>query len=288
MITALLLWDIIRKKSWKELRLFLSAALAGFILELLAVRVTGIYHYSPDYYISIGFVPYQFPVFGGLMWGGLTVCALRIARKLGFGKLMTAFVTGWLIVSMDILLDVATIRLSGGFWVWEGREITLDVTHHMFMSVIWVNFLGYLFETPAVAYLTLRSWERKEESTGRKILMTIGIGLAGVAIVGAASGIALGLNALTDEWFACIAFLLLWGFILVRLIMQVIRRRGELTFKGKKDWALMVFWAAMYGYCLVSLFSIGILQAVPWYGTLAVTLAAGTLLLGVVREKETA
>ena len=126
-ITALLLWDIIRKKSRRELRLFLSAALAGFILELLAVRVTGIYHYSPDYYISIGFAPYQFPFFGGLMWGGLTVCALRIARKLGFGKLMTAFVTGWLIVSMDILLDVAAIRLSGGFWVWEGRDITLEL-----------------------------------------------------------------------------------------------------------------------------------------------------------------
>ncbi len=41
-ITALLLWDIIRKNSRKELRLFLSAVLAGFILELLAVRVTGI------------------------------------------------------------------------------------------------------------------------------------------------------------------------------------------------------------------------------------------------------
>ncbi|MBR5979019.1 MAG: carotenoid biosynthesis protein, partial [Verrucomicrobia bacterium] len=150
-ITAMLLWDILRRKRWEELRLFLSAALAGFILELLAVRVTGIYHYSPDFYISIGFAPYQFPFFGGLMWGALTVCALRIAEKLGFGKWMTALVTGWLIVSMDLLLDVAAVRLSGGFWVWEGREITLDVTHHMFMSVIWVNFLGYLFETPAVA-----------------------------------------------------------------------------------------------------------------------------------------
>ena len=285
-ITAILLWDIIRKKSWKELRLFLSAALAGFILELLAVRVTGIYHYSPDFYISIGFVPYQFPFFGGLMWGGLTVCALRIARKLGFGKLMTAFVTGWLIVSMDILLDVAAIRLSGGFWVWDGREITLYVTHHMFMSVIWVNFLGYLFETPAVAFLTLRSWERKEESIGRKILITIGIGLAGVAIVGAASGIALGLNALTDEWFACIAFILLWGFILVSLIMQVIRKRGDLALKGKKDWALLVFWAAMYGYCLVSLLSLGVLQAVLWYGIFAVLLTVGTLLLGALSVKD--
>ena len=266
--------------------MFLSAALAGFILELLAVRVTGIYHYSPDFYISIGFAPYQFPFFGGLMWGGLTVCALRIARKLGFGRLMTAFVTGWLIVSMDILLDVAAIRLSGGFWVWEGREITLNITHHMFMSVIWVNFLGYLFETPAVAFLTLKSWEKDGGSIGRTILTTIGIGLAGVAIVGAASGIALGLNALTDEWFSCIAFLLLLGYILVRMILQIIRKHRELTFKGPKDWVVLIFWTAMYGYCLVSLFSLGILKAMPWYGILAVVLTAGTLLLGAVNAKD--
>ena len=287
-ITAVLLWDIIRKQSWKELRLFLSAALAGFVLELLAVRVTGIYHYSPDFYISIGFAPYQFPFFGGLMWGGLTVCALRISQKLCMSRLMTALVTGWLIVSMDVLLDVAAIRLSGGFWVWEGREITLDVTHHMFMSVIWVNFLGYLFETPAIAYLTLKSWEKDGGSIGGKTLTTIGIGLAGVAIVGAASGIALGLNALTDEWFSCIAFLLLWGYTLMKMILQIVRKRGDLTFKGRKDWTVIIFWAAMYGYCLISLFSLGILQAVPWYGILAVVLTVGTLLLGavVVQDKE--
>ena len=278
-ITAMLLADIVIKKRWEELRLFLSAALAGFILELLAVRVTGIYHYSPDFYISIGFAPYQFPFFGGLMWGGLTVCALRIAEKLGFGKWMTALVTGWLIVSMDILLDVAAIRLSGGFWVWDGREITLDVTHHMFMSVIWVNFLGYLFETPAVVLLTLLSRNRKDGSPVRKALLTVGIGLAGVAIVGATSGLSLLLNGVTDEWFACIAFLLLWGFLLARMLAQIIGGRSRLTFKGRKDWVLLLFWFAMYGYCLAALWSLKIPQTVPWYGALGVILAAGTLLL---------
>ena len=285
MITVVLLWDIIRTKCCRELRLFLSAALAGFILELLAVRVTGIYHYSPDFYISIGFAPYQFPFFGGLMWGGLTVCALRTAGKLGFGKLLTAFACGWLIVSMDILLDVAAIRLSGGFWVWEGREITLDMTHHLFMSVIWVNFLGYLFETPAVAYLTLWSWEQKGQSMSRKILITIGIGLAGVVIVGAASGVSLLLNSITDEWFACIAFILMWVFILVPMILQIIKKHGELTFRGKKDWTVLVFWAVMYDYCMVSLWSLKILQTVPIYGVFAAVLAVGTLLLGAVREE---
>ena len=281
-ITAMLLWDILRRKQWEELRLFLSAALAGFILELLAVRVTGIYHYSSDFYISIGFAPYQFPFFGGLMWGGLTVCALRIAEKLGFGKWMTALVSGWLIVSMDLLLDVAAIRLSGGFWVWDGREITLDVTHHMFMSVIWVNFLGYLFETPAVVLLTLLSRNREEGSLGRKALLTVGIGLAGVAIVGAASGLSLLLNSVTDEWFACIAFLLLWGFLLARMLAQIIRGRSRLRFRGRQDWVLLLFWTAMYGYCLAALWSLKIPQTVPWYGALGIILAAGTLLLSMV------
>ncbi len=278
-ITAILLIDMIRKKSWKELRLFLSAALAGFVLELLAVRVTGIYHYSPDFYISIGAAPYQFPFFGGLMWGGLTVCGLRIAQRMGFGKLMTAFVTGWLIVSMDILLDVAAIRLNGGFWVWEGREITLDVTHHMFMSVIWVNFLGYLFETPAVVYLTLRAWERNNDTPARTALMTVGIALAGVAFVGAASGLSLLLNAVTDEWFACLAFVLLWCFLLICLIVRRFRRRSGLSAKRAAEWTALIFWAAMYSYCIAALVSLGVFQAIPLYGIVSVLLALGTLAL---------
>ena len=58
-ITALLLADILHRRFWRELRLFCSAALAGFVLELLAVRVTGICHYSPQFRISLGTPPYQ-------------------------------------------------------------------------------------------------------------------------------------------------------------------------------------------------------------------------------------
>lgn len=237
-ITLLFLLDVIRKKSWNELWLFFSAAFAGFALELLAVRATDIYHYSPDFYISVGSAPYQFPFFGGLMWGGLTVYSLRIARKLQLSRLMTALVGGWLIVTMDLLLDVAAIRLNGGFWVWDGRKITLSITHHMFMSVIWVNFLGYLFETPAVIYFYLRTEDkRKEYPFWRQALLTLGIGCLGIAFVAAASAAALGLNLLTDEWFACIAFSLLWCFILTRMAIQIIRLRGKAERKGEAQLA---------------------------------------------------
>ena len=159
-IVTILLVDIGKKRNYRELGLLISGAIAGFSLELLAVKLTDIYHYSQDFYISIGFEPYQFPFFGGLMWGGISVCALRIAKKFDFDILMTALVGGFLVVSMDLLLDVVAIRLNGGFWVWDGRQINLDINHHMFMSVIWVNFLGYMFEVPAILYITLKSWEK--------------------------------------------------------------------------------------------------------------------------------
>ena len=103
-ITLLFLVDVIRRKNREELLLFLSAALAGFALELLAVRVTDIYHYSKDFYISIGFRPWQFPFFGGLMWGGLTVYALRLARRFGLSPLWTALIGGWLIAVVMMVI----------------------------------------------------------------------------------------------------------------------------------------------------------------------------------------
>ena len=242
-LTAILLWDMVSRKDIGELKLFLSGAIAGFALELLAVRVTDIYHYNPDFWLNIGRRPFQFPVFGGLMWGGLTVCSLRLARRLGFGKVMTALVTGFLIVSMDLLLDVAAIRLDGGFWVWDGREINTVVNHHMFMSVIWVNFLGYLFETPAVVYFFLKAEEKADKrSIGKLILQTLLIGLGGVAVVGAASGLSLFLNDMTDEWFACVAYLFLWTLILCGMMVQAVRQKLSFGISIKQNWTTLVFW----------------------------------------------
>ena len=66
------------------------------------------------------------------------------------------------------------------------------------------------------------------------------------------------------------------------MLAQIIRGRCRLRFKGRKDWTLLLFWAAMYGYCLAALWSLKIPQAVPWYGALGAILAAGTLLLSMV------
>ena len=285
-IVLILVADILKKKNYNELGLLISGALAGFSLELLAVRFTGIYHYSKDFFISIGFEPYQFPFFGGLMWGGITVCALRIARKFSLGNLMTALLSGWLIVSMDLLLDVAAIRLNGGFWVWEGRPITLDITHNMFMSVIWVNFLGYMFEVPAIIYMTLKSWEKNGESNVN-VLKSLLIGVGGVLFVGVASTVALFLNKITDEWFSSISFVLLWLFIFVKLLMALIEKREKIILKSKKDPSLLIFWFSMYAYCIAALFKLKIFAALPLYGIFAFILFILTMALALIDFEKT-
>ena len=284
-IVTILVIDILKNKNYRELGLLISGAIAGFSLELLAVRLTDIYHYSNDFYISIGFVPYQFPFFGGLMWGGITVCALRIVKKFSLTKIMTALLSGWLIVSMDLLLDVVAIRLDGGFWVWDGRQINLFINHHMFMSVIWVNFLGYMFEVPSIVYMTLKSWEKHGDEK-LNLMRSILIGIGGVAFVGICSSISLYLNKITDEWFSILAFLAIWIFVLIKLIREVLAQRKNLTFGHKKDWTTFIFWFCIYAYCIGGLIKLEIIQAVPVYGIFAFMLFIMTLLLALVDVKE--
>ena len=280
-LSAVLIWDMVRKKNISELKLFLSGTIAGFALELLAVRVTDIYHYNPDFWLNLGREPFQFPIFGGLMWGGLTVCALRISKRLGFGKVMTALVTGFLIVSMDLLLDIAAIRLDGGFWVWDGREINCNVDHHMFMSVIWVNFLGYMFETPMVTWLSLRDSEKGDGRPWWKhLLASVLNALGGIGFVGVMSLLALWLNSVTDEWFACIAFILLWGYVLVRIVIQSLKARPA----SESQHLAMIFFLAMYLYCFAALSTLGIFRQHSWLAALGAVLLIGTV---VIAEKGT-
>lgn len=281
-IVGIFLFDVIKKKNWNELYMFISAAIAGFSLELLAVRLTDIYHYSNLYYIMIGIEPYQFPFFGGLMWGAVAVCAYRLAKKFKLSPLMTELLSGFFVVSMDLLLDVAAIRLSGGFWVWEGREINLSVSHHTFMSVIWVNFLGYIFETPSIIYYSEKYWRHKEKSIIKNIIAAIIIGLMSVATVGVLSFISLKLNDITDEWFSFIAFLVLWLYIFIRLIREIFLKRKDIKIKFF-DPALTIFWFALYVYCLTGLVHLGILGAKPIYAVFALALFIGTILLTLIK-----
>lgn len=286
-IVAVMLIDLIRKKDYNSLFTFGSAALVGFVMELLAVAVTDIYYYNENFWLNLGRVPKQFPVFGGFMWGGLTVYGIRLAQKLNWSRIRTALAAGMFIVTMDILLDVAAIRLDGGFWVWVGKEISLNNDQHTFMSVIWVNFLGYMIETPTVVRLTLRKREKVAETDWKKqILHMFLIAFGAIAVTAAGSLTALGLNALTDDWFACIAFLLIWTVMAVSMIRQIVAEKIRLLPVKKWDVPMLIFWAAMYGYCLIALTALGIAAACPWFLVLGILFAVVTLFVSAAAPAE--
>lgn len=138
---------------------FYFGSYCWFYFRAFGCFLTDIYHYSNLYYIMVGVEPYQFPFFGGLMWGAVAVLSLRIAKKFSLNDFKTALLSSFFVVSMDLLLDVAAIRLSGGFWVWDGVDINLAINQHSFMSVIWVNFLGYMFETPSLIFYSKKILE---------------------------------------------------------------------------------------------------------------------------------
>lgn len=265
-IVAILIISLIKKKDYNSLFVFASAALVGYFMELAAVAVTDIYHYNQDFWLNMGVAPKQFPVFGGLMWGGLTVCGIKLAEKLKFGKLMTAFSAGMFIVTMDILLDVVAIRLDGGFWTWVGNPINYEVTQSTFLSVIWVNFLGYMIETPAVVMFTQIKCEKiKDNDYKKQVIASVLIALSAIVITAVGSLAALGLNILTNNWFSCILFSLIWVFMALNIIIKMVKEK--LLPINIKNWnfPMIIFWLAMYLYCIFAMIHLGIVKDLTWF-----------------------
>ena len=281
-IVAVMLWDLIHKKDFNGLFTFGAAACVGYFMELAAVAVTDIYYYNPGFWLSLGREPKLFPVFGGLMWGGLTVYGIRLAKKLRFGKWMTALSAGMFIVTMDILLDVVAIRLDGGFWTWVGNPINTEITQSTFLSVIWVNFLGYMIETPTVVLLTqIKNKKVEERQFGKQFAGMLLIALGAILVTAVGSLLALGMNVLTNDWFACIVFSTLWVFMVVAMVCQTWKQK--LLPVGPKKWdvPMLVFWMAMYGYCMAAIVWLGLISTIPWFFVMGVLFVAATMYVGV-------
>ena len=106
-------------------------------------------------------------------------------------------------------------------------------------------------------------------------------GVCGIAFVGAASGLSLLLNAVTDECFACIAFVLLWCFVLVMIFRHCIGVGSRIAPARNWDVPMLIYWAAMYGFSIAALVHLGIASAVPVYFLFGIVMCAGTLFLAV-------
>ena len=138
-----------------------------------------------------------------------------------------------------------------------------------------------MFETPSIIYYSEGYWRREEKSIIKNLIAAIVIALMSVATVGVLSFISLKLNDITDEWFSFIAFIVLWLYIFIRLIREIVLRRKEIKIK-LGDPALTIFWLALYVYCLAGLAHLGVLRAMPVYAVFAAFLFIGTIMLTLI------
>ena len=285
-IVTVMIIDLIRQKDYDSMFIFGSAALVGYFMELAAVAVTDIYYYNTGFWLSLGSAPKQFPVFGGLMWGGLTVYGIKLAKKLHFGKFLTALSAGMFIVTMDILLDVVAIRLDGGFWTWVGNPINTSVTQSTFLSVIWVNFLGYMIETPTVTLLTQIKCQkvRPNEFKKQPISMFL-IALGSIVITAIGSLAALALNAITNDWFSCIAFSALWLLMAIMIMRQICLQKLKPLPVKKWNFPMLLFWMAMYIYCILAIFCLGLGKELPWFMIMGIVFGVVTFFVTISDSK---
>ena len=143
--------------------------------------------------------------------------------------------------------------------------------------MIWVNFLGYMFETPAVVLLTqlkcqkVKPTEWKKQTAG---MFLIAIGAILVTAVGSLAS--LGLNAITDDWFACIAFSILWLAVAALIVRQAVEIKLCPIKLKHWDIPMLIFWLAMYGYCLAALGYLGLISALPWFFVVGILFTAAT------------
>ena len=113
---------------------------------------------------------------------------------------------------------------------------------------------------------------REKLSSVKKLLLAIAEGAGGVIFVGICSSLALILNRFTDDWFSCIAFLLLWNIILIK-ILKVIFSEKDIYLKAEKgDVPLLIYWAVIYIFCIAALIHLEINKQRPLYFSLGIIL----------------
>lgn len=269
-IVAIMLINLVIKKDKFSIYVFITATIVGLLMELMAVSVTDIYEYNENFLILIGAPPKGFPLFGGFMWGGLTVYAIKLAKTFNKSKFKTGLISGLIIVTMDIFLDVVAIRLDGGFWNWLNVDLNYNINNDGFMSVIWVNFLGYLFEVPAVTVLSLMSEEKFIKNTNFKIilknlLIVLKNIIFGILITGFGSIISLLLNKYTNNYFSMITFILVYLIIFIMIIYNIIKDGRKIKQLKEIDYTNLIFWLSLYIYIIISILYLDIHRYHLWF-----------------------
>ena len=102
-----------KKKNAGRLVEFVMIFFYGLLLEELDQRIFKSYHYSPDFFLTLGHVPIAI----ALLWAVILASSMAISDALGLPIMIRPFADALLAVWIDLSLDAIAIR--AGFWMWS-------------------------------------------------------------------------------------------------------------------------------------------------------------------------
>lgn len=239
----------LKNKDYRTLFAFGAGAMFGYSLELFSVNVGGHYYYNPEFWLSIGKEPGQFPVFGGIMWGLLMAYSFKITRKFNMTRFLASLFAGLLIVGCDLVLDVVAVRLDGGFWTWVGLPIDLTITHLSFLGITWGNYAAYFFIVYPMAWLTFQTWDKVAENDiknqfihmMRNYLLCMVFFILAMVVIGT-------LSHFTNGYSTIVLFLTIFLGTLIAVFRHLMRTGLKLS--KQQDVGVIVFWIVFYLYTL--------------------------------------
>ena len=73
--------------------------------------------------------------------------------------------------------------------------------------------------------------------------------------------------------------------VLIAITVAVVNNRLRLQRPAEWDVPLLIYWLAMYGFCIAALLHLGIAAQRPLYFSAGILFGIGTLLLGVMKKE---
>ncbi len=261
-----------KKKGTGRLLEFVMIFFYGLLLEELDMRIFKSYHYSADFFLTVG----QVPIAIALLWAVILASSMAISDALGLPTRLRPFADALLAVWIDLSLDAIAIR--AGFWTWSipMNEGWFGVPGGNLYAWMWVAFFYSAWARGA------RSLIRKGKSQwtylGVPFLAYLGLFVAMTALgsIGTRLGLVTQSQRLFIFWTQFLIFFL--------IVLSGWKSRALTTEKVSGIWKWSRF--ALHFYFLALFFTEGMFRTLPILGAVAlITLTGEQGLHGLLKSK---
>jgi len=150
---ALFVWALLTVRRQGRIRTleFVMIFFYGIILEELDMRIFKTYHYSPDFFFTIGNVP----VCIALLWALILAGSMAISDRIGLPPFIRPFLDAVIAVWIDLSVDAIAIRFDYWTWIIPLDEGWFGVPAGNLYAWMWVAFC-YSMLARVVRHLTKR------------------------------------------------------------------------------------------------------------------------------------